>query len=145
MENYSVLESIRTKRTKKRKAQQCKLKLLHATFPPSALNQEPPGGLWAGGTKPGDQDWGETFPWVFSGNSWRMNPWELVNTWNRTLFTNTQIFFINLLIYLPFIFGCAGSLGCTGFSLVVVSQGCSLVAVCGLLFLVASLVAEHRL
>ena len=34
MENYSVLESIRTKCPKKRKAQQCKLKLLHATFSP---------------------------------------------------------------------------------------------------------------
>ena len=38
------------------------------------------------------------------------------------------------------------SLGCcAGFSLVVESGGYSLVAVCGLLILVASLVAEHRL
>ena len=34
---------------------------------------------------------------------------------------------------------------CTGFSLVVVSGGCSLVAVHGLLIVVTSLVAEHRL
>ena len=38
------------------------------------------------------------------------------------------------------------SLGCcAGFSLVAVSGGYSLVAVCGLLIPVASLVAEHRL
>ena len=34
---------------------------------------------------------------------------------------------------------------CAGFSLVAVSGGYSLVAVCGLLIPVASLVAEHRL
>ena len=45
LENYSVLESIRTKHPKKRKAQQCKLKVFHATFSPSALNLEPPRGL----------------------------------------------------------------------------------------------------
>ena len=49
------------------------------------------------------------------------------------------------LIYLPFIFGCAGSLGCMDFSLVVVSQGYSLVAVRGLLIVVASVAAEDRL
>ena len=32
---------------------------------------------------------------------------------------------------------------CAGFSLVVVSRGCSLIVVCGLLIAVASLVAEH--
>ena len=38
------------------------------------------------------------------------------------------------------------SLGsCAGFCLVAVSGGCCLVAVCGLLIPVASLVAEHRL
>ena len=45
-----------------------------------------------------------------------------------------------------FIFDCAGSLLlCTGFSLVVMRQGYSLVSVLGLLIAVASLVAEHRL
>ena len=34
---------------------------------------------------------------------------------------------------------------CKGFSLVAASRGCSLVAVHGLLIVVASLVAEHRL
>ena len=34
---------------------------------------------------------------------------------------------------------------CTGFSLIAASGGYSLVAVCGLLVVVASLVAEHRL
>ena len=43
------------------------------------------------------------------------------------------IFFINLFIYLLFICGCVGPLGCTGFPLVVVSQGYSLAVVCGLL------------
>ena len=37
------------------------------------------------------------------------------------------------------------SLHCTGFSLVVVNSGYSVVAVCGLLIAVASRVAEHRL
>ena len=32
---------------------------------------------------------------------------------------------------------------CAGFSLVVVSRGCSLIVVCGLLIAVASLAAEH--
>ena len=32
---------------------------------------------------------------------------------------------------------------CVGFSLVVASRGCSLIAVCGLLIAVVSLVAEH--
>ena len=41
------------------------------------------------------------------------------------------------------IFGCAGSLLLRGLSLVVASVDCSLVAVCGLLTAVASLVAEH--
>ena len=34
---------------------------------------------------------------------------------------------------------------CVGFSLVVASRGCSVVVVHGLLILVASLVAEHKL
>ena len=34
---------------------------------------------------------------------------------------------------------------CAGFSLVVVSRGCSLIVVCGLLIAVASLAAEHGL
>ena len=49
-----------------------------------------------------------------------------------------------LFIYL-FIFGCAGSSGCVGFSLVAVSRGSSPVVLLGLLTAVASLVAEHRL
>ena len=44
-----------------------------------------------------------------------------------------------------FIFGCAGCSYCTGFSLVAASRGCSLVAMCRLLILVASLVSEHSL
>ena len=50
-------------------------------------------------------------------------------------------------IYLFFIFGCAGSFCCTGFSLVVASGIYSLVAMCGLLIAVASLVCPraHRL
>ena len=50
-------------------------------------------------------------------------------------------------IYLFFIFGCAGSFCCTGFSLVVASGVHSLVAMCGLLIAVASLVCPraHRL
>ena len=43
-------------------------------------------------------------------------------------------------------FGYAGFLFlCVGFSLVVASQGYSLIAVCRLFFVVASLFAEHRL
>ena len=44
-----------------------------------------------------------------------------------------------------FIFGCAGSLLLCCLFLVVASRGYSLVAVCGLLIAVASLVAERRL
>ena len=47
-------------------------------------------------------------------------------------------------IYL-FIFGCVGFSCCAGFSLLLVGRGSSLVAVCGLLMAVTSLVAEHRL
>ena len=36
-----------------------------------------------------------------------------------------------------------GLLLCEGFSLVVQSRGCSLVVICGLLVMVASLVVEH--
>ena len=58
-----------------------------------------------------------------------------------------SIFFLNpiqflKLIYL-FTFGCAGSSLLCGLSLVVESEGYSLVAVRGLLIAVASLVAEH--
>ena len=44
-----------------------------------------------------------------------------------------------------FIFGCAGSLLLCCLFLVVASRGYSLVAVCGLLIAVASLVAQHGL
>ena len=44
-----------------------------------------------------------------------------------------------------FIFGCAGSLLLHGLSLAVAGQGYSLVVVCGLLIVVASIVVEHRL
>ena len=50
------------------------------------------------------------------------------------------LFFKNL-----FILGCVGFCCCASFSRVVVSRGSSLVAVCGLLMAVTSLVAEHRL
>ena len=48
------------------------------------------------------------------------------------------------LFYL-FIFGCAGSSLLCGLSLVAESESYSLVAVCRLLIVVASFVAEHRL
>ena len=45
-----------------------------------------------------------------------------------------------------YVFGCAGSsLFCKGFSLDLASGGSSLVAACGLLIGVASLVSEHQL
>ena len=44
-----------------------------------------------------------------------------------------------------FIFGCAGSSLLCGFSLVVPIRGYSLVLVCGILIVVASLVAERGL
>ena len=47
-------------------------------------------------------------------------------------------------IYL-FIFGCDGSCCCSGFSLVVASEGYSPAAVRGLLIVVASFVTEHGL
>ena len=47
-------------------------------------------------------------------------------------------------IYL-FIFGSDGSCCCSGFSLVVASEGYSLAAVRGLLIMVASFVVEHGL
>ena len=58
----------------------------------------------------------------------------------------SPLFFKNKFIYLfYFIFGCIGfSLLHVGFSLVAASGGYS-VAVCGLLIVVASLVAEHGL
>ena len=43
-----------------------------------------------------------------------------------------------------FTFGCAGFYCCMGFSLVAESGGSSLVAVHGVLTVMASLVAEHR-
>ena len=61
-----------------------------------------------------------------------------VNVFSLSL-VSMNFFFINLFIYL---FGCLGSsLLCTGFSLVVAS----VVVLCGLLIVVASLVAEHGL
>ena len=55
--------------------------------------------------------------------------------------------FKKFLSFSPFllIFDCAGSLWLPGFSLVSSSRGCSLILVCGLLTVVASLVSEHRL
>ena len=55
-----------------------------------------------------------------------------------------ELFFLHVYFY-SFIFGCAGSSLLHGLSLVVVSRGYSLVAVCGLLTALASLVAEHGL
>ena len=52
-------------------------------------------------------------------------------------------FFKKLFIYLSL--AVLGLSCCVGFSLVVTSGGYSLVAVCGLLIAVASLVVEHRL
>ena len=56
--------------------------------------------------------------------------------------THSFFFLINLFIYLwlPWVF-----VAVRGLSLVAVSGGYSVVAVCGLLIDVASLVAEHRL
>ena len=52
---------------------------------------------------------------------------------------------LHLDFFLYFIFGCAGSLLHSGFSLVVASGGYSLFAVRGLLILVAFHVAKHGL
>ena len=53
---------------------------------------------------------------------------------------------LDLLNYFLILFlAVLGLLCCTGFSLVVVRGGDSLVAVCGFLIVVASLVVEHRL
>ena len=51
--------------------------------------------------------------------------------------TYTYISITHFLIKILFIFGCVGSFCCTGFSLVSESRGCSLVAVGGLLIVVA--------
>ena len=57
----------------------------------------------------------------------------------------TDFSFLYNFMYLS-IFGCnESSLLCIGFSLVAVKGGCSLVAMCRLLFVVASHVAEHGL
>ena len=68
--------------------------------------------------------------------------------WNHDnihfLFCTKSCFLKHLFIYL-FIFGCTGSRCCIGFSLVAVSKGYSLVAMCGLLIVMASLVAQHSL
>ena len=62
------------------------------------------------------------------------------HTFSYDLWEWERTFFFNL-----FILGCVGFCCCAGFSWVVVSRGSSLVAVCGLLMAVTSLVAEHRL
>ena len=56
-----------------------------------------------------------------------------------------MISFFKIILFLIFIFGCAGSSLLHGLSLVAVSGGCSLVAVRELLIAVASLVAEDGL
>ena len=48
-------------------------------------------------------------------------------------------------VYYFIIFGCAGSLLLRGLSLVAARGGCSLVVVCKLLIVMASLAAEHGL
>ena len=53
-----------------------------------------------------------------------------------------RFFFFSIFIYL---FLAVLGLCCSGFSVVAASRGCSLVAVCGLLIAVASLVAKHGL
>ena len=50
------------------------------------------------------------------------------------------IYFFSLLLLAVLSLSC-----CMGFSLVVANGGCSLVAVCGLLIVVTSLVGKHRL
>ena len=52
----------------------------------------------------------------------------------------TFIYFFSLLLLAVLSLSC-----CTGFSLVVANGGCSLVAVCGLLIVVTSLVGKQRL
>lgn len=53
---------------------------------------------------------------------------------------------LTILRFSKIIFGCGGSsLLCTGFHPVAASRGYSLLAVRGLLIMVASLVSEHRL
>ena len=61
-----------------------------------------------------------------------------LNTYN----TNILIYYLSLKKICLFIFGCVGA---CELSLVVVSRGYFLVAVCGLLLAVASLVADHGL
>ena len=53
--------------------------------------------------------------------------------------------FCSLLARQVFFFDCTGSSVLVGFSLVAASRGYSLVAVCGLLIVVASLIVEHVL
>ena len=76
------------------------------------------------------------------GRSWVWVPTlPYTRCWSKLAF----FFFFLKKLYL-FIFGCTGSsLAVCGLSLVIVSRGCSLAAVRGLLIAVASLVAEHRL
>ena len=71
--------------------------------------------------------------------------YETFDFWLLILYSVTSLNLLqNLFIYL-FIFGCAVSSSLLRFFLVVMSGGCSLVAVCGLLIAVASPVAEHGL
>ena len=57
-----------------------------------------------------------------------------------------MLYLLTILRFLKIIFGCGGSSWlCTGFHLVAVNRGCSLLAVRGLLISVASLVSEHGL
>ena len=60
--------------------------------------------------------------------------------WARNYVRSNRAFFIIIYFWLPWVFMAAHRL-----SLVAASRDCSLVAVCGLLKAVASLVTEHKL
>ena len=64
---------------------------------------------------------------------------------HKTVGLYISIDFFFFLIFIPLFLSVLGSHCCSSFSLVETSQGYSLVVMQGLLTLVASLVAEHRL
>ena len=59
--------------------------------------------------------------------------------------TSLSFFLFKVYYYYLFIFGCCGSSLLCGLSLVVARGGYSLVVVCGLLIVTASLVSERRI
>ena len=77
--------------------------------------------------------------------SWVVGLWYLLSFPGRVIYFILFFIFINVFIYLLFIFGCIGSsLLCAAFSSCG-ERGLLFVVVRGLLIMVASLVAEHGL